>query len=419
MTTPAASAGTAATTTGTYDVAAFRARFPALGEGAAHFDGPGGSQVPVEVARAVADAMTAATANVGTVTRAEQRATDVVAAARAALGDLLGADPRGVVVGRSMTQLTFDLARTLAAGWGPGDEVVVSRLDHDANIRPWVLAAETVGATVRWADFDPTTGELEVEAVAAVVGPRTRVVAVTAASNLIGTRPEVPAIADVVHGAGALLVVDGVHSTAHVPTDVRALGADVHLCSPYKLMGPHLGVLTADPAFLEQLRPAKLLPSTDAVPERFELGTLPYELLAGCTAAVEVVAGLGDEATDGAATTRRERVLAGMAAVEAHEDRLREGLEARLAGLGGITLWSRAASRTPTLLLRVDGVPDAAVRRHLADRGVNAPNGSFYALEASRHLGLEDTGAVRVGLAPYTDENDVARLLDGLASVPR
>nr|WP_297427267.1 cysteine desulfurase-like protein [uncultured Actinotalea sp.] len=408
---------TTATPAGTYDVAAFRARFPALAEGAAHFDGPGGSQVPVEVAHAVADAMTAATANAGTVTRAERRATEVVAGARAALGDLLGADPRGVVVGRSMTQLTFDLARTLAAGWGPGDEVVVSRLDHDANIRPWVLAAQGVGATLRWVDFDPTTGELPVEAVAAAVGPRTRVVAVTAASNLIGTRPDVPAIAQVVHAAGALLVVDGVHSTAHVPTDVQALGADVFLCSPYKLLGPHLGVLAADPAFLETLQPAKLLPSSDAVPQRFELGTLPYELLAGCTAAVDVVAGLGTEASGGGVTTRRQRVLAGMAAVEAHEDRLRERLEAGLAEIGGITLWSRAASRTPTLLLRVHGVADADVRQHLGDRGVNAPNGSFYALEASRHLGLGDDGALRIGLAPYTDDDDVTRLLDGLATL--
>jgi cysteine desulfurase family protein (TIGR01976 family) len=405
------------TTAPGYDVAAFRSRFPALAEGAAHFDGPGGSQVPIDVARAVAEAMTAATANVGTVTRAELRAREVVTGARAALGDLLGADPRGVVVGRSMTQLTFDLARTLAAGWGPGDEVVVSRLDHDANIRPWVLAAESVGATVRWADFDPGTGELEVGAVEAVVGPRTRVVAVTAASNLIGTRPDVPALARAAHDAGALLVVDGVHATAHVPTDVAGLGADVYLCSPYKLLGPHLGVLAADPALLDTLRPAKLLPSTDAVPERFELGTLPYELLAGCTAAVDVVAGLGDEASRGALETRRERVLAGMAAVERHEDRLLGRLEAGLAELGGITTWSRARRRTPTVLLRVEGVPDARVRQHLAEHGVNAPNGSFYALEASRHLGLGDSGAVRVGLAPYTDDDDVDRLLAGLAAV--
>ncbi|MBC7291560.1 MAG: cysteine desulfurase-like protein [Actinotalea sp.] len=400
----------------TYDVAAFRRRFPALGEGAAHFDGPGGSQVPVEVAEAVAATMTSAIANVGTVTRAERRARDVVLAARRALGDLLGCDPRGVVVGRSMTQLTFDLSRTLAASWRPGDEVVVSRLDHDANIRPWVLAATSVGAVVRWAEFDPATGELDVEAVTRHLGPRTRVVAVTAASNLLGTRPDVAAIARAVHDVGALMVVDGVHATAHVPTDVGAFGADVYLCSPYKLLGPHLGVMAADPGFLESLRPAKLAPSTDVVPERFELGTLPYELLAGCTAAVDVVAGLGAEV--GAGPARRERVLAGMAAVEAHEDRLRERIEAGLAQIGGITTWSRAARRTPTLLLRVDGVPDAVVRQHLVDRGVNAPNGSFYALEASRHLGLGDTGAVRVGLAPYSDDEDVARLLEGLATVP-
>src|SRR3954469_7503473 len=192
-----------------YDVAAVRAHFPALRAGAAHFDGPGGTQVPEPVARAVAETLTSPIANRGRITAAERTADDVVLAAREAMGDLLGADPRGIVFGRSATQLTFDLARTLAAGWGPGDEVVVSRLDHDANVRPWVRAAESAGATVRWADFDPTTGELPVEAVAAVIGERTRLVAVTAASNLIGTRPDLPAIAEAAHAAGALLWVDG------------------------------------------------------------------------------------------------------------------------------------------------------------------------------------------------------------------
>ncbi|MDD9208239.1 cysteine desulfurase-like protein [Georgenia sp. 10Sc9-8] len=396
----------------TYDVTELRSRFPALAEGAAHFDAPGGTQVPVEVARAVADAMTAATANRGTSTRAERRADAVVLAARAAMADLLGADPRGVVFGRSATQLTVDLARTLAKEWRRGDEVVVSRLDHDANIRPWIIAAETVGARVRWADFDPATGELAPDDVARVLSGRTRVVAVTAASNLIGTRPDVSSISDLAHDAGALVAVDGVHATAHTGTDVTALGADFYLCSPYKFLGPHLGVLAASPERLETLRPDKLAPSTDAVPERMELGTLPYELLAGVTATVDVIAGLAP-----AAPTRRERVLTAMAMVERHEDALRERIEVGLRDLGGVTLYSRAARRTPTLLLRMDDVPDASVRSALAARGVNAPNGSFYAVEASRHLGLGDDGAVRVGLAPYTDDTDVDRLLAALAAV--
>ncbi|MGY1720146.1 cysteine desulfurase-like protein [Blastococcus sp. SYSU DS0552] len=390
------------------DVAALRASFPSLASGTAHFDGPGGTQVPEQVGRAVAATLTAPISNRGAVTAAERFADETVLAARLAMADLLGADPTGVVFGRSATALTFDLARTLAAGWGPGDEVVVTRLDHDANIRPWVRAAEGAGATVRWAAFDPATGELTADDVAAVLTDRTRVVAVTGASNLIGTRPPLAAIAGRVHAAGALLVVDGVHLTAHAPVDVRALGADVFLCSPYKFLGPHCGVLAADPAFLATLRPAKLLPSTDAVPERFELGTLPYELLAGTTAAVDFLAGLGGSGR------RRERLAAAMLAIEEYEDRLRKRLEAGLAELPGVRLWSRAAHRTPTLLLTFADRDPADAYRFLAGRGVNAPAGHFYAIEASRWLGLGDTGGLRAGLAPYSDADDVDRLLTGL-----
>jgi cysteine desulfurase family protein (TIGR01976 family) len=393
----------------TYDVAAVRAQFPALRVGTAHFDGPGGTQVPEAVARAVAETLTAPIANRGRVTAAERLADDVVLGARQAVADLLGADPRGIVFGRSATQLTFDLSRTLAAGWGPGDEVVVSRLDHDANIRPWVRAAEAVGATVRWAAFGPATGELTADDVAEVLTDRTKLVAVTGASNLIGTRPPVPEIAELVHAAGALLAVDGVHLTAHAPVDVRALGADFFTCSPYKFLGPHCGVLAAAPNLLETLAPAKLLPSSNDVPERFELGTLPYELLAGTTAAIDFLAALSP-----VAGSRRERLLAAMATLEEYEDSLREHLEGGLATLPGVRVWSRAARRTPTLLLTFDGHDAADAYRFLAARGVNVPAGSFYAIEASRWLGLGDTGGLRAGLAPYTDRDDVDRLLAGL-----
>ena len=393
-----------------YDVAAVRAQFPALKAGTAHFDGPGGTQVPESVARAVADTLTSPIANRGRITAAERTADDIVLAARQAMADLLGADPRGIVFGRSATQLTFDVSRTLTTGWGPGDEVVVSRLDHDANVRPWVIAAERAGATVRWAAFDPGSSELTVDDVTAVLGERTTLVAVTGASNLIGTRPPLAAIAERVHAAGALFAVDGVHLTAHMPVDVAALGADFFTCSPYKFLGPHCGALAAAPALLESLRPDKLLPSSDAVPERFELGTLPYELLAGTTAAVEFLAGIAP----GDATARRERVLASMAAVEAYEDGLRVELETALLELPGVTVWSRAAHRTPTLLLTFAGRDAADAYRFLAKRGVNAPAGSFYALEPSRWLGLGDTGGLRVGLAPYSDADDVERLVTGL-----
>jgi cysteine desulfurase family protein (TIGR01976 family) len=396
---------------GSYDVAAVRDLFPSLRAGFAHFDGPGGSQVPAPVAGAVAATMTAPLANRGTVTEGERAADAIVRGARAAVADLLGADPGGIVFGRSMTALTFDLARTLAQQWGPGDEVVVTRLDHDANIRPWVLAARAAGATVRWVGFDPGTAELD--DVRPALTERTRLVAVTGASNLLGTRPPVRAIADAAHAAGALVHVDGVHLTAHAAVDVRELGADLYSCSPYKFLGPHCGALAADPALLETLHPAKLLPSSDAVPERFELGTLPYELLAGTTAAVDVLAGLAPGPVDGG-TGRRDRLVASFAALTEHEDRLRRRVEDGLAALPGTTVRSRAAHRTPTLLVTFEGRDAGDAHRFLAERGVNAPASSFYAVEASRHLGLGDAGGLRIGIAPYTDDGDVDRLLDGL-----
>jgi cysteine desulfurase family protein (TIGR01976 family) len=394
-----------------YDGAAVRAHFPALREGAAHFDGPGGTQVPDVVAEAVARTMTSALANRGRTTVAERRADDIVLAARAAMADLLNADPRGVVFGRSMTQLTYDFSRALAKTWTAGDEVVVSRLDHDANVRPWVQAAEAVGATVRWIEFDRTTTELTVDDVQRVLGPRTRLVAVTAASNLIGTRPPVADIAVAVHDAGALLYVDGVHATAHAPIDIVALGADLYACSPYKFLGPHCGVVAGRVELLEELHPDKLLPSTDAVPERFELGTLPYELLAGTTAAVDFLAFSPTDDGD-----RRARLVTEMAAIEAHENALRQRLEDALASMPTITSHSRAANRTPTVLLTFDGRDVADAYRFLAERNVNAPAGTFYALEPSRWLGLGDTGGLRVGFSPYNDDTDVDRLLAGLAA---
>jgi cysteine desulfurase family protein (TIGR01976 family) len=405
-------------TTMTYDVAELRACFPALSAGAAHFDGPGGSQVPAAVGNAVSGTLTAAIANRGRNNPAERLADDVVLAARAAMADLLGAEAGGIVFGRSMTVLTFDFARTLAKTWRAGDEVVVTRLDHDANIRPWVIAAAQVGAVVRWVDFDPATGELLPGDVAAALSERTRLVAVTGASNLIGTRPDLAAIGALVHEVGALFFVDGVHLTAHAPVDMGSFGADFYVCSPYKFLGPHCGVLAAAPSLLEPLNPDKLLPSGNYVPERFEMGTLPYELLAGTTAAVDFLAGIADGADGGSSPagggSRRDRLVAAMTMVEGHEDALRDRLEAAVAGLSGVELWSRAKTRTPTLLFTFDGRDAADASAVLASRGVNAPAGSFYALEASRWLGLGDTGGLRVGLAPYTDDSDIDRLLSGL-----
>jgi cysteine desulfurase family protein (TIGR01976 family) len=402
-----------------YDVDRIRTHFPALAEGAAHFDGPGGSQVPDVVADAVARTLTSAISNRGSLTASERRADGVVRTCRRALADLLGADPQGVVVGRSATALTYDLARALAKGWGPGDEVVVTRLDHDSNIRPWLQVTAAVGATVRWVDFDPATTELDVEAVRDQVTDRTRLVATTAASNLVGTRPDTAAVSAVAHDVGALHWVDGVHATPHGAVDVAAVGADVWTCSPYKFLGPHCGVLAASPDLLETLHPDKLLPSSDAVPERFELGTLPYELMAGTTAAVDFLAGLDDLDTPVTPEDRRRRLEASMAALHAHESALLAVLEAGVRAMPEVTVHSNAAHRTPTLLLTVEGRAPGDVARWLADRGVNAPASHFYAIEASRHLGLGDAGGVRLGLAPYTSRADVDRVLTALDELVR
>ena len=394
----------------TFDVTAIRAHFPSLAGGVAYFDGPGGTQTPDVVGDAVRATLLGPLSNRGRTTLAERNADDTVTAARQAMADLLGADPAGVVFGRSATALHYIVSRALAKGWGGGDEIVVSRLDHDANVRPWVQAADAVGATVRWIDFDPATGELTTDDVSAVLSDRTRLVAVTGASNLIGTRPDIPAIAALVHARGALLQVDGVHLTPHAGIDVTALGADFYTCSPYKFLGPHCGVLAASPELLDTLHPDKLLPATDAVPERFEFGTLPYELLAGVTAAVDFLAGIA-----GATGSRRERLQAAFAAIGEHEDRLRERIEAGLTSSAGVTVHSRAARRTPTLLLTFDGRDAADAYWFLAARDINAPADSFYALEPSRRLGLGDTGGLRVGLAPYNTDDEADRLLSALA----
>jgi cysteine desulfurase family protein (TIGR01976 family) len=395
-----------------FDVDAFRLRFPALQTGMAHFDGPGGTQTPREVGEAIARVLTGPLSNRGAATLAERNATDAVLAMREAAGDLLAVPASGIVYGRSATQLAYDFSRHLSRDWGPGDEVVVTRLDHDSNVRPWVQAAERAGATVRWIQFDPATGELLLDDIAEVLSPRTRLVAVTAASNLIGTMPPVRQIADAAHAQGALVYVDAVHYAAHELIDRQQLGADFVVCSPYKFLGPHCAVLGADPALLETIRPDKLEPSTNVVPERFEFGTLPYETMAGVTAAIDVLAGLAP----GEVPDRRTALAGSVRALHAHESALLARLERGVSSFGDrVTVWSRAARRTPTLLMTFAGRSAAEASAFLAARDVHAPAGNFYALEASRALGLGDAGGLGVGLAPYTTAGEIDRLLEGLA----
>jgi cysteine desulfurase family protein (TIGR01976 family) len=397
-----------------YDVEAVRRHFPSLNEGAAHFDGPGGSQVPDVVGDAVRATLIRAISNRGTSTASARRADTVVLGARAAMADFLSTDPTGVVFGRSMTQLTYDFSRTIAKSWVAGDEILVSRLDHDANIRPWLQAAKSAGVIARWIDFDPLSGELDVASLREQLNGRTKLVAVTAASNLIGTRPDVAEVGQLAREIGALSYVDGVHLAPHSSVDVTALGVDFFVCSPYKFLGPHCGVLAARTELLETLTPDKLLPSSNRVPERFELGTLPFELLAGTNAAVDFIAELS-----GTPGSRRERLLASMSDVEDHEQRLFSQLQTRLSEMSGVTLFGHAKVRTPTLLFSIEGISSFEVSDRLAVVGVNAPAGNFYAQEVSRRLGLGDDGAVRAGLAPYTNEEDIDRLVDAVEAITR
>ncbi len=396
-----------------FNVDQVRAQFPSLKSGVAHFDGPGGTQTPDSVGKAIYETITGPLANRGENTEAERAADASVSGARSAIADLLNVDSRGVVFGRSMTQLTFDFARTLAQDWKPGDEIVVSKLDHDANVRPWVRYAEKSGATLRWIEFDPATGHLDVSDVESVVNERTKLVAITAAGNILGTKPDIPAISKVVHAAGALLYVDGVHNTAHTVVDVAAMGADFYGCSPYKFFGPHIGVMSAKPELLESLHPDKLLPSTEVVPERFELGTLQYELLAGITAAVDFIAAMDPDSKG----SRRERIVSSMGAAEVHEHALSHRLRSGLEQMENVTIYSNARSKTPTELFSLAGVDSQKIYLELAGKKINAPAGNFYAIECSRHLGLGEEGAVRAGLAPYNTEEEIDRLLNALSEI--
>jgi cysteine desulfurase family protein (TIGR01976 family) len=402
--------------TAAFDVGLVRALYPALADGHAYLDGAAGTQVPSAVIEAIAAAYRAGIGNLGGAFDASERSASIVAAARAAVADLVGGTAEGVVFGPSATELAYRVSAALSRQWTAGDEIVVSRLDHDSNIRPWIQAAARSGVIVRWAEADLTTGELPAGQYADLVGPRTRLVAVTAASNAIGTRPDLASIAATAHAVGAFCYVDGVHATPHVPVDVTALAADFYATSAYKWSGPHLAAVVADPALLETVWPDKLAPSSNAVPWRFERGTLPFADLAGVTAAVDHLAGLAP-GTSGAGTSRRDRILASMAAVEAYEAALFARLLDGLAAMGRVIRYGNAARRAPTAFFNVAGVAPRAVAAHLAARDVNVWDGDNYAYELCTALGLEPAGAVRAGLVHYNDTSDVDRFLAAVADL--
>jgi cysteine desulfurase family protein (TIGR01976 family) len=399
---------------GQLDVARVRGLFPGLSDGLLHADGPGGALVPESVVRAVSQAMRVPIADRGGVFAASARAEQLVSGARSAVADLAGGAPSGVVLGANMTSLTYAVARALGKHWRRGDEIVVSRLDHDANIRPWLQIADELGMVVKWAEVDIETGELPDWQYDELLTDRTRLVAVTAASNAIGTCPDVAAIAMRAHRVGALVYVDAAHAAPHMPLDVAELEADFLVLSAYKWCGPHVGALVARPDLLDELRPDKLVPAPDRVPDRFEQGTPPFELYAGVAASVDHLAGLCPDATG----TRRERLTASMAAVSSYEETLFDRLDGALRSMAHVQVLGSPRYRMPTLSFTVSRMRPRQVTRELARRGVCAWDGDFYSRELFDAIGVNETGgAVRLGLLHYNTLEEVDHLIDHVSDL--
>ena len=405
------------------DPTRIRDRFPALartagGRRCVFADAPGGTQVPEEVIEAMAGYLARSNANSGGAFATSRETDEVIGSARRAAADLLGSHPSEVVFGPNMTTLTMQLSRSLARGLGPGDEIVVTVLDHDANISPWVLAARDTGATVRWVDVDDSDCTLDRGSFRDALGARTRVVALTLASNAVGSvTPATDLVADVRERApAAVIVADAVHLAPHRSIDVRTLGADVLLCSPYKFFGPHLGVMVARTALLEDLEPYRVRPAPDAVPDRWETGTQSHEALAGLTAAVAYLRSLGEG-------EGRTGIVSALQAIAVHEARLSARFLRGVAEIPGLTLYGiadpdRTGERTPTFALRLEGRTPRAVAEELDRRGIFAWDGNYYALAIMERLGLEASGgAVRIGFCHYHDRDDVDRVLGELATL--
>jgi cysteine desulfurase family protein (TIGR01976 family) len=381
--------------TATLDVAAVRARFSALDRRLAFFDGPGGTQCPDEVIDAIAAYLRESNANVGAPYETSRRTDALVATSRQRAASFLGCSPEEVAFGPSMTALNFLLTRAFARELRAGDEVVVTKLDHDANVAPWLELAHDLGIVVRTAGVTDEL-ELDYDDLAGQVSDRTRVVAFPVAANSVGTAPDIGRIAALAHEAGALAWADAVHYAPHGPIDVRAWDVDVLICSPYKFFGPHLGLAYGRRELIEAWRPYKVRPAAnEPVGHRYELGTLPHESLAGFVAAVDYVASLGWEPVQAYERGLGERFLAG----------LPDGVE--LYGLDTMD------GRVPTFCFNVRGQSPEGVAAFLAGRDLAVWHGNYYALETMRHLGLDD-GAVRAGIVHYNTEDEVDRLLTAL-----
>jgi len=399
-------------------VEAIRQSFPALarrhaGQPEASFDGPGGTQVPQRVIDAVADYLAHHNANTHWAYPTSEETDAIIAAARGSLADFLNADPDEVAFGANMTTLTFHLARALGRRWGPGEEIVITELDHHANVGPWQAVARERGVTLKVVPIRPETGELDWEALGRAIGPRTRLLAIGAASNALGTITDVAKAREIARGVGALVFVDAVHFAPHRLVDVRALGCDFLACSTYKFYGPHVGVLYGRRDRMKSLDLPKLEPAPETVPERLETGTLNHEGIAGAGAAVEWLASLAEGGT------RRERLARLYAAQHEREVALFARLWEGLGLIKGVTRYGPppARPRTGTVALSIAGVPshDAAVA--LATGGVFASNGDFYATTVVERLGFAREGLLRIGLSIYSTASEVERVLAGIERI--
>jgi len=377
------------------DVLAVRARFSALDNELVFFDGPGGTQVPDEMIDAIATYLRESNANVSGPYETSRRTERLVADARLAAASFIGGSPDEVVFGANMTTLNFALSRSAAREWAEGDEVLVTRLDHDANVSPWLELAHDLGLVVRFADIREDT-TLDLDDLASKLSDRTRVVAFPWASNAVGTLVNVARVAELAHEVGALAWVDAVHYAPHGPIDVAATGADVLICSPYKFYGPHLGLAYAKSALLGRWRPYKVRPASDEpLGHRFETGTLPHELLAGFVAAVEYIDSIGWEA------------------IQAHERELGQRFLDGLPGSCRLYGLDRMDTRVSTFAFNVEGRSPRTVAEHLGERGIAVWQGNYYAVEVMNRLGL-DEGAVRAGIVHYNTADEVDRLLGEL-----
>ncbi len=404
----------------TASVESIRSRFPALerrhrGAPVAYFDGPGGTQVPQEVVDAMADYLLHHNANTHWAYPTSAETDAALAAARAALADFLGGRPAEVAFGANMTTLTFHLGRALGRRWSPGDEIVVTELDHHANVDPWRQLARERGLVVRAVRFRPETGQLDMGDLAAAIGPKTRLLAIGAASNALGTINDVRGAADLAHSSGALVFVDAVHYAPHVPVDVAGLGADFLACSAYKFYGPHVGVLWGRQALLEELDLPKLEPSPENAPDRIETGTQNHEGIVGAAAAVNFLVSLAE------GPGRRARLGSAMATLHARGQQLVERLWAGLTAIPGVTVYGPPPTepRTPTVAFTVRGATSEDVARALADRALFVSSGDFYATTVVRRLGHAEDGVARAGCACYTTPEEVDRLIEGVVEVGR